>query len=94
MREKGSAENNWLMLIQPHIKRDPNALPAPTKAPTSTPELADKAPGVISGVVDMSTSPPYLTDPMNEAGGTPVVVTFFNLDDGTYWYIQTSFPTI
>ncbi len=90
MREKGSAENNWFMLIQPYIARDPNALPAPTIAPAPTLELSDKTPGVISGMVDMSTSPPYLTDPMNEAGGMPVVVTFFNLDDGTFWYIQTS----
>jgi len=90
MREKDSADNNWFMLIQPHIERDPDAQPPPTVAPTSTPELVDQTPGVISGIVDMSTAPPYLTDPMNTEGGTPVVVTFFNLDNGTYWYVQTS----
>ena len=89
MREKGSVENNWFLLIRPHISRDPQALPAPTVVPTSTPELTDKTPGVISGKVDMSTSPPYLTDPVSNPQGMPVVVTFFNLDDSTYWYIQT-----
>lgn len=44
--------------------------------------------GFISGRVDMSTAPPYLNDPL--IGSSPVVVVFFNLDDGTYWYIQTS----
>ena len=86
-REQGELEENWLLWIQPYIARDPNAQPVPTALATSTPE-ASQIPGVISGAVDMSTSPPYLTDPM-KAESTPVVVTFFNLDDGTYWYIQT-----
>ncbi len=57
---------------------------APTIEATETPTTF----GLISGRVDMSTAPPYLNDPV--IGNSPVVVTFFNLDDDTYWYIQTS----
>jgi len=89
VREQGSAQNAWTVWINPRIGRNPNAQPAPTKAlqPTITPST-DSIPGVISGWVDMSTAPPYLNDPV--AGSSAVVVTFFNRDDGKYWFIQTS----
>lgn len=89
VREKGPAQDAWTVWIHPRILRDPNAQPLPTNAPAPTADTTeDKAPGLISGWVDMSTAPPYLNDPV--VGSSPVVVTFFNLDDGTYWYIQTS----
>ncbi len=58
--------------------------PTPTTEATETPTTF----GLINGRVDMSSAPPYLNDPV--IGSAPVVVTFFNLDDGAYWYIQTS----
>jgi len=53
-------------------------------------EPGEDSPGIISGYVDMSSAPPYLNDPV--LGSSLVVVTFFNLDDGSYYYIQTSPP--
>ncbi len=91
MRTQEEPENQWGAWIQPHISRDPNAKPLPTAEilPTPTPDLNDKTPGVISGMVDMSSAPPYLKDSMN-GGSSPVAVVFFNQSDGTYWWIHTS----
>lgn len=89
IREKGAPQDAWSVWIHPRILRNPTMQPGqslPPETPTAT--TSDNIPGVISGYVDMSTAPPYLNDPV--AGSSPVVVTFFNLDDGTYWYIQTS----
>lgn len=91
-RAQGNVVDNWVLWIQPRIERDPNApapLPPPTSTVTATPPPTAEVPGVISGMVDMSTAPPYLTDdPV--LGSSPVVVVFFNQDDGTYWWIHTS----
>jgi hypothetical protein len=41
----------------------------------------------------MSAAPPYLNDPIVTGGlGVPVVVVAFNLDDGTYFWVDTT-PT-
>ncbi len=90
IREKNTPQDSWVLWIQPYVARDPNAQPAPTAIVVSTPTASDKTPGVISGMVDMRSAPPYLIDDPYGAGGRPVVVVFFNLDDKTYWYIQTS----
>ncbi len=86
--------SDYALWIGPHIWRDPNAPPAP--AISSTPSSAsagggngaDKTPGVISGKVEMASAPPYLNDPVSGHTST-VVVVFFNLDDSTWWYIDT-----
>jgi len=104
VRTQHNSKDNWVVWIQPRIERDPGAVapsseidqasagaPPPTVEPPSgseTPEEEDKTPGVISGKVDMSSAPPHLNDP--NLGSKPVVVVFFNLDDGTYWWIHTS----
>jgi hypothetical protein len=92
-RNQGSDLAVW---VAPYIWRDPSQtrstpIPTPTFRPSSPTESTDSTPGVISGLVDMSSAPPYLTDPMNP-GGTPVITVFFNLDDGTYWWYHTA-PT-
>jgi hypothetical protein len=92
-RDQGSDLAVW---VAPYIWRDPSQtrstpIPTPTFRPSSPTESTDSTPGVISGLVDMSSAPPYLTDPMNP-GGTPVITVFFNLDDGTYWWYHTA-PT-
>jgi hypothetical protein len=47
--------------------------------------------GTISGRVDMSAAPPYLNDPIVTGGlGVPVVVAAFNLDNGTYAWVDTT----
>jgi hypothetical protein len=91
LRPQEDYENQWAVWIQPYIDRDPNAEPLPTVEilPTLTPDPEDQTPGVISGMVDMSSAPPYLMDSMN-GGSSPVLVVFFNLSDGTYWWIHTS----
>jgi hypothetical protein len=45
---------------------------------------------VIKGWVDMAAAPPYMKDPMVNPQGMPVVVMFFNQDDGTWWWIHTT----
>jgi len=91
LRQEGEMENQWGVWIQPHISRDPYGNPQPTVEilPTSTTDPGDQTPGVISGMVDMGSAPPYLKDSMN-GGSSPVAVVFFNLSDGTYWWIHTS----
>jgi hypothetical protein len=91
LRPHEELNNQWAVWIQPHISRDPAAKPLPTAEilPTPTADPEDKTPGVISGLVDMSSAPPYLKDSMN-GGSSPVAVVFFNLSDGTYWWIHTS----
>ena len=74
---------DYALWIAPHIYRSPDAQPAAEDAEQ------DNTPGVISGQVDMSSAPPYMNDPVVEES-MPVVVVFFNLDDGTYWWIQTT----
>ena len=74
----------------------PEALPpapAPTTGLTSLPPGLPQIPGVVSGMVDMASAPPYLNDPIVTSGvGVPVVVVAFNLDDGTYLWVDTT-PT-
>jgi hypothetical protein len=91
LRPQEDYQNQWAVWIQPYIDRDPNAEPLPTEEiqPTLTPDPKDQTPGLISGMVDMSSAPPYLTDSMN-GGSSPVSVVFYNLSDGTYWWIHTS----
>jgi hypothetical protein len=100
VRDEGDPEGDQALWILPHIQRDPEApilTPAPTQsaseveAPPQAPESSGS--GVISGMVDMRSAPPYLNDPIATGGqGVPVVVVFFNLDDGTWWWIHTT-PT-
>jgi hypothetical protein len=76
----------------------PTETPPPTNPPTGTvpPPTAtvpDLTPGVIAGMVDMRSAPPYLNDPIVTGGlGIPVVVVAFNLDDGTWRWFDTT-PT-
>jgi len=89
VREQGPAQDAWVAWIAPRIIRDQNVKPVPTRAPQpTTVSSTGLIPGVISGWVNMVSAPPYLNDPV--LGSTPVVVTFFNLDNGTYWFIQTT----
>ena len=81
--------------IAPYIQRDPNAEPPDpvVLATATTSSTSSGVPGTISGMVDMRTAPPYLNDPILTDGyGVPVVVMFFNLDDGTWWWFHTT-PT-
>ena len=91
LRAQEELENQWAVWIQPHISRDPDAKPLPTVEiqPTIQADSDDKTPGVISGMVAMNSAPPYLNDPVT-GNSMPVAVVFFNLDDGTYWWIHTS----
>jgi hypothetical protein len=91
LRAEDELEGQWAAWIQPYIYRDPNAQPPPTiePIPTSQPDTDDDTPGVISGMVAMESAPPYMNDPMS-GNSMPVVVVFFNLDDGTYWWIHTT----
>ena len=69
--------------------------PGPTSAAeaASPPGGLPQIPGVVSGMVDMASAPPYLNDPIVTGGvGVPVVVVAFNLDDGTYLWVDTT-PT-
>jgi hypothetical protein len=93
MRTQDEPEDQWGVWIQPHIARDPDAQPLPTQEiiPTATPDPTNKTPGVISGMVDMGPAPPYLKSSYGDtASSSPVAVVFFNLTDGTYWWIHTS----
>ncbi len=93
LRPQENYENQWAVWIQPYIKRDPAAEPAPTveTPPTAEVDPEDTTPGVISGMVDMASAPPYLKPSYgDDASSSPVAVVFFNLSDGTYWWIHTS----
>ena len=91
LRAQEGLENQWAAWIQPHIARDPNAQPLPTVEiqPTIVTGSDDETPGVISGMVAMGSAPPYLNDP-GTGNSMPVAVVFFNLEDGTYWWIHSS----
>jgi len=95
VREHDDFDGAQAVWVAPHIYRDPDYTP-PTITPTSTLTAAQETeesniPGVIAGWVDMSTAPPYLNDPMVHGGlGAPVTVMFFNLDDGTWWWIHST----
>ena len=89
LRERGPAQDARVAWINPHIARSLDAQPnRPVPPETPAAPSVDMTPGVISGFVDVSTAPPYLNDPI--LGSSAVVVAFFNLDDSTYWYIQTA----
>jgi hypothetical protein len=79
--------------IAPYIQRDPNAEPPVpvVLATATTSSTSSGTPGTISGMVDLASAPPYLKDSYS-GKETPVVVVFFNLDDGTWWWIHTT-PT-
>jgi hypothetical protein len=97
VRGEWDQNENRALWIAPHIWRDPNAKPlsaAPTQiaAPTLSPdERASSVPGVIAGMVDMSSAPPYLNDPIATDGdGVPVVAMFFHLEEDLWWWIHTT----
>ena len=97
VRDQGGESSDLAIWAAPYIWRDPSqtsSTPIPTNTfrPSSPTQASDSTPGVISGVVDMSSAPPYLNDPMIGGAGTPVIVVFFNLDDSTYWWYHTA-PT-
>jgi len=96
VREEGELDGDQALWVAPHIYRNPDYTP-PTLAPTTSSPSAspteEGVPGVISGFVDMGDAPPYLNDPHVYGGlGKPVTVMFFNVDDGSWWWIQTT-PT-
>ncbi|MBN1267917.1 MAG: hypothetical protein JXA25_20665 [Anaerolineales bacterium] len=80
--------------IGPHIQRQEGAQPAPTPdiIPTGSTDSTEESsvPGVIKGWVDMASAPPYLLDSYGSGSSTPVAVMFFNLDDGTWWWIHST----
>jgi hypothetical protein len=93
LRAQEELADQWGVWIQPYIARDPDAKPLPTQEilPTATVDPEDQTPGVISGMVDMASAPPYLKSSYGESNSSsPVAVVFFNLSDGTYWWIHTS----
>ncbi|MDH3942872.1 MAG: hypothetical protein OEV06_02100 [Anaerolineae bacterium] len=97
IRDQSAVSGDRYLWIAPHIYRDPantsaTPLPQPGSSRAPTPEnAADNTPGIIRGLVDMKTAPPYLNDPITTNGlGVPVVVVFFNLDDGTWWWVHTT----
>ena len=93
LRPEDDLKDQWAAWIQPQILRDPAAQPVPTQAvlPTATSDPDDQTPGVISGMVDLASAPPYLKSSYGaEGGSSPVAVVFFNLSKGTYWWIHTS----
>jgi hypothetical protein len=80
VRELGETRGGRALWIRPHIWR-----------PAS--ETSPEAASAIYGIVDMASAPPYLNDPLVTGGiGIPVVVVAFNLDDGTYFWVDTT-PT-
>lgn len=72
----------------------PNATPTPpstAESPTPTPTEEPPALATLAGRVVMASAPPYLNDPILTGGlGVPVVVVGFNLDDGTYYWVDTT----
>jgi hypothetical protein len=95
VRTSGDRELYNPIWISPYIQRDPDAeRPVPVVVATATTSSAGTSsgtPGTISGMVDMSSAPPYLKDSYT-GGESPVVVMFFNLDDNTWWWIHST-PT-
>ena len=95
VREHGELDGDHAIWIAPYIYRDPNYTP-PTITPTLPSAAApaptnDGIPGVIAGWVDMSSAPPYLLSSYGDGEpSSPVVVVFFNLDDGTWWWIHST----
>ena len=97
VRGEWDRTENRALWIAPHVWRDPNATPqsadpAQVAPPTLSPdEKASSVPGVIAGMVDMSSAPPYLNDPITTDGvGVPVVVMFFHLEEDLWWWIHTT----
>jgi hypothetical protein len=96
VRDNGELHEHRALWIAPYIWRDPNYQPPATQASVPVPTSASQEveggiPGVIAGMVDMSSAPPYLNDPILTGGiGQPVVVVFFNLADGTWRWIHTT----
>lgn len=93
VRTKGEPKLYNPIWIAPYIQRDPNAQPPDpvVLATATTSNVSSDTPGTISGMVDMASAPPYLKDSYT-GGESPVVVMFFNLDDGTWWWIHST-PT-
>lgn len=93
VRTEGDPLPYRALWIGPHILREEGAQPAPIPIiiPTETPsaDAESQVPGVISGWVDLSSAPPYLNDPVTGTS-SPVTVMFFNLDDGTWWWIHST----
>jgi hypothetical protein len=95
VRDEPDGLPDHALWIQPYIWRSASSSPPPATStlppplPTAT-SGPSSAPGVISGMVDMSSAPPYLHDPVAHPQGMPVVAMFFNLDDYTWWWIHTT----
>ena len=78
VRPTGDTAGGRALWIRPFVFR-----PASAYAP--------EAFGGFSGMVDMASAPPYLNDPIVTGGlGSPVVVVAFNLDNGTFWWVDTT----
>ncbi len=98
IRDQSAILGDRYLWIAPHIYRDPISVrntplpPITNDSGGSNNEIdEDAANAMISGFVDMRTAPPYLTDPVTTLGlGVPVVVMFFNQDDGTWWWVHTT----
>ena len=93
VRTEGDRTRYNPIWISPYIQRDPNAQPPDpvVLATATTSSTSSGVPGTISGMVDLASAPPYLKDSYL-GRETPVVVVFFNLDDGTWWWIHST-PT-
>ncbi len=81
VRDNGDPAGDYALWGNPHIWR---------ASPDNTPTPPD-ATGVIGGMVDMVSAPPFLHDPiLTDGTGHPVVVIAYNLDDGSFWWVHTS----
>jgi len=88
-RDNGDPQDDWAVWINPVIWRDPDhAIVHPTfyaQEHLTNLDQEENIPGVISGMVDMQTAPPYLYE-----SGLPVVIVFFNETDQTYWWVHSN----
>ncbi len=68
----------------------------PSPPPATTPPLMIEPTvtlAILAGRVNMASAPPFLNDPIVTGGlGVPVVVVAFNLDNGSYTWVDTT-PT-
>jgi hypothetical protein len=91
VRDRGNREQgSRAVWLAPVVWRDESRAHQPSRpqSPGPLPTPAGGIPGVVSGIVDMASAPPYLNDPV--VGPSAVVVMFFNLDDGTWWWFHNT----
>jgi hypothetical protein len=95
IEDNGYPVGDNALWIAPYIWREPSL--ASSTSTTQDPAVTttsgyegyiDPSVGIISGQTDMTNAPDHLRD--DYGWSSPVALVFFNLDDGTYWYMQDS----